>query len=176
MSHSLCNIPRESSTQRAPQRRVWHAAVPMALALALGAVCVISPAQSALYKWTDANGRVVYSDQPPSGGVKVETIAGPPPPANKNAVKDMANKEAEGRKQQADAAETAKKTAQTRADAQKRAGMCKDMRAELASLSADQVLLSRINEKGETVIMDDTERKRRRDALEANLRANCPPG
>ena len=27
---------------------------------------------AATYKWTDANGRVIYSDQPPSGNVKVE--------------------------------------------------------------------------------------------------------
>jgi hypothetical protein len=176
MSHSQCSMLRESGTQRSPPRHTRHAAVPMALAIVLVAFCVISPAESALYKWTDANGRVVYSDQPPSGDVKVETIAGPPPPANRNAVKEMANKEAEGKKQQIDAAENAKKAALTRADAQKRAGMCRDTRAELAALSADQVLLYKLNEKGETVFMDDAERKRRRDVLESNLKTNCPPG
>jgi len=172
MSHSFCNIQRES----AAPRRVRHAAIPVTLALVLGVLCTISPAESALYKWTDANGRVVYSDQPPSGDVKVETIAGPPPPANRNAVKEMANKEAEGKKQQLDAAENAKKAAVTRADAQKRAGMCRDTRAELAALSADQVLLYKLNEKGEQVFMDDAERKRRREVLESSLKANCPPG
>ncbi len=176
MSHSFSNILRESATRRSPRRHAPSAAVPLGLAMVLGALCVISPAQSALYKWTDANGRVVYSDQPPSGDVKVETLAGPPPPANRNAVKEMANKEAEGKKQQLDAADNAKKAAVTRADAQKRAGMCRDTRAELAALSADQVLLYKLNEKGETVYMDDAERRRRREALESSLRANCPPG
>jgi hypothetical protein len=176
MSHSPCTILRESATPRSPRRRARRAVVPMALALVLGALCAASPAGSALYKWTDANGRVVYSDQAPPGDVKVERIAGPPPPANPNAVKEMANKEAEGKKQQADAADNAKKAAQTRADAQKRAGMCKDIRAQISALSADQVLLAKVNEKGEPIIMDDAERKRRREALEANLRANCPQG
>ena len=176
MSHSLCNIPRDSGMQESPPARARHATFPMALAIVLAAFCVTSPAQSALYKWTDANGRVVYSDQPPAGDVKVETIAGPPPRANPNAVKEMANKEAEGKKQQADAAENAKKAAQTRADAQKRASQCQGVRDELTALAADQVLLSRVNEKGETVYIDDAERKRRREVLEANLKANCPPG
>ena len=50
---------------------------------------------AALYKWTDASGRIVYSDQPPPGNVKSEILKGPPPPANPNAVKDLANKELE---------------------------------------------------------------------------------
>ena len=63
---------------------------------AIGAVLLATaPAGGALYKWTDANGRVIYSDQPPPGNVKVETINAPPPPANPNAVKDLANKEVE---------------------------------------------------------------------------------
>mgnify|MGYP003693546373 CR=1 FL=1 len=73
MSHFLCNIPRESAAQRSP-RRAQRSTVPLALAIVLGTFCVISPAGSALYKWTDANGRVVYSDQPPPGDVKVERI------------------------------------------------------------------------------------------------------
>ena len=35
------------------------------------------PAAAALYKWTDANGRVVYSDQPPTPSVKAETLNAP---------------------------------------------------------------------------------------------------
>ena len=45
-----------------------------ALALCLAASPIV--ASAALYKWTDANGRVVYSDQPPIGDIKTEIIAG----------------------------------------------------------------------------------------------------
>src|SRR5438067_10867100 len=60
---------------------------------------------AALYKWTDASGRIVYSDQPPPGNVKSEILKGPPPPANPNAVKDLANKELEYKQRQLDKAE-----------------------------------------------------------------------
>src|SRR5438876_4052967 len=115
MSRFLSKIPRERASERLRSRARCPVA-PVALALALGVLCAASPAIGALYKWTDANGRVVYSDQPPMGDVKVETIAGPPPPANRNAVKEMANKEAEGKKQRIEAADNAKKVAQTHAD------------------------------------------------------------
>ena len=52
---------------------------------------------------------MIYSDQPPPGNVKVETLNAPPPPANPNAVKDLAAKDAEIRKaKQARADEEAK--------------------------------------------------------------------
>jgi len=38
------------------------------IALLCGALCV--PAHAELYKWTDAEGKVHYSDTPPPGGVK----------------------------------------------------------------------------------------------------------
>ncbi|MCC6869698.1 MAG: DUF4124 domain-containing protein, partial [Burkholderiales bacterium] len=41
--------------------------------LAAGALALAGTSAAALYKWTDASGRVVYSDQPPTGNVKVET-------------------------------------------------------------------------------------------------------
>jgi len=82
-------------------RTITQAAI-CALALALCA----APATAALYKWTDASGRVVYSDQPPPGNVKVETLQGPPPVANPNAVKDLANKEMEFKQRQLEKIET----------------------------------------------------------------------
>src|SRR5258708_1670826 len=165
---------------KASTHRTRRPVVPAVLAVALGSMCIAlftaPPAVGALYKWTDANGRIVYSDQPPTGDVKVETLAGPPPPANRNAVKEMANKEAEGKKQKLEAADNAKKLAQTQADAEKRSGMCKDARAELTTLAANQVLLYQMNEKGETVVMNDSDRRRRRDTLETFLKANCTAG
>ena len=45
---------------------------PLLLAACLLAVTLASSAAAALYKWTDAQGRTVYSDQPPSTSVKSE--------------------------------------------------------------------------------------------------------
>jgi Domain of unknown function (DUF4124) len=149
--------------------------MPLAAGIALAALCA-APAGAALYKWTDANGRVVYSDQPPAGDVKVDVISGPPPVANPNAVKEMVGKEAQIKKQQVDAADNAKKAATTRADAEKLAGSCRDARAEITKLAANQVLLYKVNEKGEQVFLDDAERRTRRDTLENYVKANCPRG
>ncbi len=175
MNRSLCGTGREGAVGLLPGR-AWHSAVPVALAIALGALCVASPAWGALYKWTDENGHVVYSDQPPPGNIKVDTIAGPLPPSNPNAAKELAGREAESRKQQVDAAESAKKLGQQRADAEKRAGVCKDARAELTRLSADQIILYKVNEKGETVYLDDSERRRRRETLETYIKSSCRQG
>ena len=73
-------------------RRFALPAAPAVLLAALIVALVVAPAFGALYKWTDASGVVVYSDQPPPGNSKFETIAGPPPPANPTAVKEMVNK------------------------------------------------------------------------------------
>ena len=90
---SMVVIPplRREPSSWAASRRVFAVGV-----CAIGAVLLAAaPAIGALYKWTDANGRVIYSDQPPPGNVKVETINAPPPPDNPNAAKDLANKEVE---------------------------------------------------------------------------------
>ena len=62
--------------------------------LGLGLALCAGGAAATLYKWTDANGRVVYSDQPPAGNVKYEIVGAAPPPANPNAVRDMAAQDA----------------------------------------------------------------------------------
>ena len=173
-SYSERSVMETIVIEPAPHRA--RSPVLLVAAFAIAALGVVATADAALYKWVDSNGRVVYSDQPPPGDVKVDTIAGPPPPANPNAVREMVTKEAELKKQQGDAAENAKKAAQTRADAQKMAGNCKDARAEVTSLAANQILLYKVNEKGETIYLDDADRRRRREDLETFIRTNCPRG
>lgn len=174
MNHSPCSTTFECTIENQRSRR--SRAMPLAIAILLGTFCVAQPAFGALYKWVDANGRVVYSDQPPTGDYKVETISGPPPPTNPNAPQDLANKQLENKKQQADVASDAKKAAQQRVDAERRLSSCREARAELTRLSADQILLYTVNEKGEQVFMNDAERKRRRDATELFIKGNCPQG
>lgn len=146
-------------------------------ALAAGAVlCLLSlPAAAALYKWTDANGRVVYSDQPPNADVKVETVNGPPPPANPNAVKELAQKDAELKKRQSEKIEAAAKADKDRATKDKRMEECARVAAGIRQLSWGQVVIYRTNEKGEQVPMDDAARQKERARLEAWQKENCGP-
>lgn len=146
-------------------------ALPALLALALAL-----PAQATLYKWVDANGRTVYSDQPPPGNVKSEVMGAAPPPANPDAAKELANREAEFRKRQQDRGDEAKKAEKSRGEAQKLAGFCTQARAQVAGLRKTDVTMYRLNEKGERVVMDEAGRRAEADKLEALIRErNCPP-
>ena len=138
--------------------------------LVLGA-CVLAAtcaggASAALYKWTDAQGRIVYSDQPPAANVKTE---------HPNAAKEFAQREAEYRKKQADAAEAAAKVEKERGDSAKLAESCAQARGQLKQLTESQLAIYRYNDKGEREIMDDDARGRERAKINAYLRdAKCP--
>lgn len=152
---------------RAPwSARASACAVAIALALAAGS------AAAATYKWTDANGRVIYSDQPPPGDVKVESIAAPPPPANPNAVKDLANKESELQQRRMQRAEAENTTAKARAEAALKREQCGKVRGQIALMQSDQRIV-RSNAKGEQVVMDDAARRKERQELEAWVKQNC---
>lgn len=142
------------------------------LALAATALCAAGSAHAALYKWTDANGRVVYSDQPPPPNVKSETLAAPPP-GNPNALKELLQKDAESRQRQAQRLEAEKKAEQAGADAQTRRTQCTQVQGQIGQLSASQELVYRYNEKGERVMLDDAARRAEREKLEAWVRDNC---
>jgi len=156
-----------------PNRRLprWPRAA--ALAACMLGLLVAGHAAAALYKWTDANGRVVYSDQPPAGSERYEIVGGAAPPSNPNAVKDLAAKETEFKKRQADAAKAETKSDAERIKQAKLIEMCDRARSNLRTLAAEQVALLRHNEKGETVVVDDATRRRERVEIEAWIKANC---
>ena len=140
----------------------------------LGAALACAPALAALYKWTDANGRVIYSDQPPAGNVKVEIINGPPPPANPGALKDLVAKDAELKKAKQARAEDEAKSTKARVEANELRENCERARGQVFSLAnSDQVVLYTTNAQGERIALDDAARVRERQRLEAWIRDNC---
>ncbi|MBS0318931.1 MAG: DUF4124 domain-containing protein [Proteobacteria bacterium] len=132
----------------------------LALACSAGAVAFacVTAASAAMYKWTDANGRVVYSDQPPPDGVKAEMIGPAPPPANPNATREMANKEAELKKRQMDRADADAKAQKDQAQSQQRRDLCLVVRGKIKDIEGGAQVYS-YNDKGERVIADDAGRK-----------------
>lgn len=154
-----------------PRARRRHAARSLLLAAALGALA--APCIAVTYKWTDANGRVVYSDQPPTGNYKVEALAAPPPPANPNAARELATKEAEIQQRKLQRVEEEAKAAKARQDAEIKREQCVKARGQLALLRSDQNLVYRTNEKGERMLMDAAARRQERDQLEVWVRDNC---
>lgn len=156
----------ESTRRRAVVRGTCAALV----VVALSAI----PAWAATYKWTDANGRVIYSDQPPPGNVKVESLAAPPPPANPNAAKELANKEAELAAQKKQRAEADAKSAKVSADANQRREQCGRVRGRILALQSNEnVVLYQTNEKGEQVLMNQAARAREIETASTWIRQNC---
>jgi len=153
----------------APRRGAAVLAIPAALALLL---CAAS-AQAVLYKWVDASGTVVYSDQPPPGGVKSEIVTTPvAPPSNPNAVKEMANRDLEQKKRLAQQAQDEKAAAKARVDENTRRENCQQMRGSLRIYQSGDPIY-RLNENGQRVDLDDVAKARERDRLESAIRDQC---
>jgi hypothetical protein len=111
-----------------------------------------------LYKWTDENGRVSYGDQPPPGAKpeKLNTGIGP---ADPNAVRDMASKDAEIKKRQQLRADEIAKTAKDEADSKRKLDQCVQARGRIKTLRNDAAVY-RYNEKGEKVFYEAADRER----------------
>ena len=159
---------------RPPEPRAsGHAAAWLSI-VAAALVALSLPAQATTYKWTDANGRVIYSDQPPNGNFKVEAISAPPPPANPNAAKELANKEAELQQKKALRNDEEAKAAKARTETSKTREQCARVRGQIMAMQSDQnVLYYRANEKGQQVYMDDAARRREIEQLQVWVRENC---
>jgi Skp family chaperone for outer membrane proteins len=152
-------------------RSRWYAA-PGLLVVAGALALAAALASATTYKWTDANGRVVYSDQPPSGNFNVESISAPPPPANPNAVKELASKEAALQQRRQLRAEEESKAAKARVDGEKKRDQCGKARGQIAVMQSDQIVYQ-TNAKGEQVFLDNTARRKERDQLTAWVKENC---
>lgn len=143
------------------------------VAMAAGLALVAGPAAGTTYKWTDANGRVIYSDQPPTGNFKVEALSAPPPPANPNAAKELAAKEAEVQQRRMLRTEEEAKAAKKGADTAQKREQCTKVRGQVALMQSDPNLLYRADEKGQPVYLDDAGRRREIEKLNAWTRENC---
>ena len=144
--------------------------------LGLGLALCAGGAAATLYKWTDANGRVVYSDQPPAGNVKYEIVGAAPPPANPNAVRDMAAQDAEFRKRQSDKSEASAKSEKARADAARLAEACTQARGRIRLLQDESQPLVRYGEKGERIPMTPEDRKRAIEDQQRVVKEACAGG
>jgi hypothetical protein len=124
------------------------------------AVCALAfaalPAAAALYKWTDENGRVVYGDTPPAG-VKAERITAVVPPADPNAVREMASKDAQINKRQQARVDEEAKAEKAQADTKAKLERCAQIRANIQTLRSDANVV-RYNEKGEKTYLEGPDR------------------
>ncbi len=130
------------------------------------ALCVlVLPAWADLYKWTDENGKVHYSDQPPTGDVrKEESLKQPrsaaaseaPTAAAAGKPKTAAEQDMEFRKRRVEAAEAEAKAQKEAEAADEKKRNCQRATAQVASLERGG-RLTRPGPNGEQNYMTDQE-------------------
>jgi hypothetical protein len=131
------------------------------------------PAAAALYKWTDENGRIVYGDTPPPG-VKAERINTATPPPDANAVRDMAQKDAEIKKRLQERENASAKAQKAEADAKAKLERCTQIEGRLKGLKGDAPIYH-FNDKGERVYYEPAEREKEiNDSVEQMRTLECP--
>ena len=140
-----------------------------ALALSLAAIFA-SSAQAALYKWTDAQGHVVYSDQPPPDvdSKQIRASTGTASSPEKTAVE----RDKEAQKGRKDAAEKAKKGEE---DAQRNAqneARCAALKSNY-QMYVDGGRIQRTNDKGERELMSDAEIEAAREKTRREMDEAC---
>ena len=161
------------------------------------ATLLICTASLAQYQWIDANGRKVFSDQPPPASVPVKKIVQQPnknapvvvspdadtdaapkadvasaparPAASKTKVVD---KELEAKKKLADDELAAKKKAELEAQTKAKVENC--VRAKNAKATLDSGLrISQINAKGERGVMDDATKAAEIKRVQSIIAEDC---
>jgi len=143
-----------------------------AIAVCIGSACVM-PVHAAMYKWVDANGRVVYSDQPPAGA-KAEKINPSVAPADMNAVRDLANKDMDLKKRQQARADDVAKAEKADTETKQRLDQCTQARGRIRTLQMETNVY-RYSPTGEKVYMEPAERQKALGDNDKILRdLNCP--
>lgn len=140
----------------------------MKRALVFAAACVFAAtAMAQQYKWVDKSGRVQYGDAPPPG-VKATPLRPPPrapapaaKPGDQSAAASKgpltpAEREAEYRKRQQEAAKDREKLAQDEKAAQAKAENCTRARDHVRTLQSG-ARLSGIDAKGERYYLDEAQ-------------------
>ena len=160
--------------------------MPRIVSLIVLALLAATSAYCEVYKWVDPDGTVQYSDQPPPGavkeqslGIKSKTSGSEAPGTEKTAPKASGPKtyieqDAEFRKRQVETAEKRAKEEKALADAQERRQNCELARANLRTLQSG-VRATRINDKGEQEYLDDNQRQQEMANAQKGVDSWCNP-
>lgn len=157
---------------------------------ALALACTLPIVAAAQWQWLDKDGRKVFSDKSPPPDVPAGNILRQPgmraamtpeaaaAAAAKAPVPAVAasgaghDKELEARRKQAEAAEAEKKKAREAEMQAQRDDNCKRARQAKANFDSG-VRISRVNDKGEREIMDDSQRAAEVKQLEMVIGRDC---
>lgn len=167
-------------------------------AILLFALLTALPAAAQIYSWKDKDGKMQYSDIPPTQG-EVKTLRGgtpkpvpqsatpsgeaaengvQPAPASSNPAeasskpKTLAERELEFRQRRAAEAEAQAKAEKELADAAERQRACEQARNQLTALSSGQ-RVSRFSATGEPQILNDAERAEEASRVQKQVEHFC---
>jgi Domain of unknown function (DUF4124) len=138
------------------------------------ALCFCLDASAQLYKWTDKNGKVQYSDTPPpadaksSSALKVDA-APPPAPARSGTLSEQ---EKAFQKRRNDLAASATKAETEKVSAEEKANRCGEARAYLATLN-DGGRIARTNAQGERELLNDEDIDRQKLRAQRAINESC---
>ncbi|MCE4553525.1 DUF4124 domain-containing protein [Pelomonas cellulosilytica] len=161
------------------------------LLLAVVALTLAATAH-AQWKWKDAKGNVQYSDRPPPAGTPDKDILQRPAAASRSvtvvpadqpasaasapkpaaSAPGKAEQEAAARQKQEQDRENAKQKEEERKLAEQRRENCLRAQANLRELQSG-VRITRTNEKGERVFMDDAQRQAEADRIRTIMTSDC---
>ena len=159
----------------------------------LALICLLAAgAAQAQWKWRDAKGNVQYSDMPPPAGVAEKDILQRPPgaprlvsvvpvgqpasaasaPRPAASAPNKAELDAASRQKQDQDREAARQKEEERRQAEQRRENCGRAQANLRDLQSGQ-RLTRTNDKGERVFMDDAQRQAEVDRARSLITNEC---
>lgn len=147
----------------------------LAALVTLLVVPVLATAQ--VYTWRDANGKIHYSDQPPSErGVSSRRIGAPTDESDDVpiAAKNAAERKAAAAKQAKEAGEKAAQTERERAEDAQRQENCQRARQNLAGLESGLIRF-RMTESGEREALDGSVRDSELASARHAVETNCSP-
>lgn len=129
-------------------------------------------AHGALHKWVDVDGKVQYSDEPPPGNVKAQTLTAPSAASDVPAQKSVLEREAERKKTKQSREEAEQKAAKQQEEVQAKQKNCNGLRANLATLE-NSPNISSYNAQGGMAIMDNATRQQEIAETRKQIGANC---
>jgi hypothetical protein len=162
------------------------------LLLAMGLACTGTDLQ-AQYKWRDANGSIVYSDQPPPATVKPTQVlratplpspqaeqGAKPADAAKSAALDKApaatsERDADPARKNRDRQDAERKQREAADQAARLAKACEEARAELRNLESG-MRMARVNAAGEREFLSDEDRSARTAQVRKDMQESCKAG
>lgn len=139
------------------------------LLFTLSAVAV--PAAAGMYKWTDADGQVHYSQSPPPTGVQGQELKAPPKVDSESAVEDLKARQKGFDERVENKAKAEEEAAKTADQAAEKARYCEQLRADLAGLQTAQRIFT--GEGADRRRLGEDERQAKMKDIEAKLAKDC---